>query len=207
MAAPSPLKVQLFGHSFVRHLKDFIRHDSTLRFNLNLHGHPLVQYSGFSGARVETLHHRLTEISDFEPEIVVLIIGTNDIYDSSCSILSVANKIEDLVRTLLFELNVRYVVVMQCLHRCTPQVSSKYPVDTIWFNNRVDSLNLLLSERLRSVLDSRACLWRLKGFWTISSKERNFAKDGCHLSSQGQRQLYRNIRAAVVAATKRILSS
>ncbi|KAH3703656.1 hypothetical protein DPMN_078697 [Dreissena polymorpha] len=51
------------------------------------------------------------------------------------------------------------------------------------------------------------CLWRLKGFWTISSKERNFAKDGCHLSSQGQRQLYRNIRAAVVAVTKRILSS
>ncbi|XP_052262097.1 uncharacterized protein LOC127865977 [Dreissena polymorpha] len=97
MAAPSPLKVQLFGHSFVRHLKDLIRHDSTLRFNLNLQGHPLVQYSGFSGARVETLHHRLTEISDFEPEIVVLIIGTNDIYDSSCSILSVANKIEDLM--------------------------------------------------------------------------------------------------------------
>ncbi|KAH3862764.1 hypothetical protein DPMN_025738 [Dreissena polymorpha] len=71
----------------------------------------------------------------------------------------------------------------------------------------MDGLNLLLSERLKLVSDSRACLWRFKGFWSISSKERKFAKDGCHLSSQGQRQLYRNIRAAVVAAMKRILSS
>ncbi|KAH3808203.1 hypothetical protein DPMN_136556 [Dreissena polymorpha] len=96
MAAPSTLKVQLFGHPFVNNLKDFIRHDTTLRFDLNLQGHPLVQYSGFSGARVDTLHDRLTVISDFKPEIVVLIIGTNDIYDSSCSIISVANKIENL---------------------------------------------------------------------------------------------------------------
>ncbi|KAH3781566.1 hypothetical protein DPMN_159397 [Dreissena polymorpha] len=112
MAASSALKVQLFGHSFVRHLKDFIRDDNTLRFDLNLQGHPLVQYSGFSGTRVDTLHDRLTVISDFEPEIVVLIIGTYDIYGSSCSIISVANKIEDQVRTLLFELNVRYVTVL-----------------------------------------------------------------------------------------------
>ncbi|KAH3849225.1 hypothetical protein DPMN_091621 [Dreissena polymorpha] len=207
MAAPSALKVQLFGHSFVRHLKDFIRDDNTPCFDLNLQRHPLVQYSGFSGARVDTLHDRFTVISDFEPEIVGLIIGTNAIYDSSCSIISVANKIEDLVRTLLFELNVRYETVLQCLHRSAPQASSKYPVDTMWFNNRVDSLNFLLSERLKLVSDSRACLWRLKGFWSISSKERNFAKDGCHLSSRGQHQLYRNIRAAVVAATKRILRS
>ena len=96
MAAPSALKVQLFGHSFVRHLKDFIRHDTTLRFDLNLQGHPLVQYSWYSGARVDTLHDRLTVISDSKPEIVVLIIGTDDIYDSSCSIISVANKIENL---------------------------------------------------------------------------------------------------------------
>ncbi|KAH3783302.1 hypothetical protein DPMN_161237 [Dreissena polymorpha] len=43
-----------------------------------------------------TLHDRLIVISYFQPDIVVLIIGTNDIYDSVCSINSVANTVQDM---------------------------------------------------------------------------------------------------------------
>lgn len=74
--------IQIFGHSFVKRLKCFLREQVQLRFNLNLSSSPLVQYSGYSGAVVGTLRSNLTDIVDFSPDIVVLLIGTNDLFNS-----------------------------------------------------------------------------------------------------------------------------
>ncbi|KAH3711068.1 hypothetical protein DPMN_070567 [Dreissena polymorpha] len=202
MAAPISKKVYIFGHSFVKRLKDFIRQDPSLRYDLGLTGSPMIQYSGFPGATVDCLRNKLQDILDFVPDIVILVVGTNDIYNPNQSPLSVASAIRDFVDTLLFVHGIPRVIVLQTLHRHSPTCHTRYPVDIHWFNNRVDDLNSLLIDWLNSPPHGRAYLWRLKGFWSPECIRTNFADDGCHLSPRGQHIFFHNIRAAVVAALK-----
>ena len=182
MAAPTEsVKVQIFGHSFVTHLKKYIR-EADGAFHLNIQGPPLIQYSGFPGATVSSLRDNLDVVSDFNPNIVVLVVGTNDIYKSVNTPVTVSQQIVDLVDTLLFVLGVDKVIVLQTLHRYVSLRYSRYPVDPQWYNPRVDELNLL-SANLNNAPHRRSYLWRLKGFW--SHTRTMFADDGCHLSQAG----------------------
>lgn len=203
MAAPSSQKIQLFGHSFVRRLKRFIVDSKSHNFHLHLDGCPLIQYSGFPGATVRSLRDHLDEVVDFQPNILVLVIGTNDIFNSKESPESVTTHICDLVDTFLFVIGVEKVIVFQTLHRLDSMGQSRYQVDSAWFNERVDNLNMLLTDRLNSTDHRRSYLWKLKGFWSTECKARNFAADGCHLSPTGQLRFIGNIRAAIVAAWKK----
>ncbi|KAH3705324.1 hypothetical protein DPMN_080393 [Dreissena polymorpha] len=124
MAVVKGLKVQLFGHSFVKRLKDYIQNDSSQRHDLNLQANALVQYSGFPGATVKELRRHLEVVSDFSPDILVLIIGTIDIYNSDVTPESVARDIENLIDTLLFVIGVGKVIVLQVLHRHVGSVIS-----------------------------------------------------------------------------------
>lgn len=200
MAAPIPKRILVFGHSFVSRLKDFIRYDSSLRYDLGLAGCPVIQYSGFPGATVDRLHSKLQKILDFNPDIVILVIGTNDLYQPHQSPLSVASAIRDLVDTILYVDGISQVIVLQTLHRHLPTCQTRYPVDPQWFNTRVDEMNRLLIQWLNSSPNGRTYLWRLKGFWSPDCILSNFAEDGCHLSSRGLLRFFNNIRAAVVAA-------
>lgn len=202
MAAPIP-KIQLFGHSFICRLRDFISGSDQVRFDLSLSGPPLIQYTGFPGASVQSLRDNIEDVLDFQPDIVILCVGTNDIYDARVSPRSVAQAIMDLVDTLLFVHNVSSVIVLQVLHRCRPTGRTRYPVDVDWFNSRVDELNMLLIDGLNTTAHHRSYLWRMKGFWSQDCKARHFAADGCHLSDSGQLRFLANIRAAVVAALKK----
>ncbi|XP_045157215.2 uncharacterized protein LOC123523618 [Mercenaria mercenaria] len=192
-------KIHIFGHSFVKRLKQFIQDSDDLKFNLDLNSRHMVQYTGFSGATIMTLRQHLDQIEDFAPDLVVLVIGTNDLCDASMSSDGVANQLMDLVDTLLFVIGVPKVIVTQILHRTEGNIRSKHWVDIDWFNNRVDKTNIILST-LDNKPHHRSKLWRLKGFWTVDTKAMVYAQDGCHLSPTGNMKLYRNLRAAVVAS-------
>lgn len=196
------LKVQLFGHSFVKRLRDFIRFNNSFRYDLKIQGNPLVQYSGFPGSTVHKIRNNLEVVKDFSPDFVVLIIGTNDLCQQHVTPRSVARSIVDLVDTLLFVIGVKKVIVLQVLHRLQPKVPTKHQVDLDWYNSRVDELNYLLLDMLNHTIHKRSYLWRMKGFWSDTCKQQNFADDGCHLSTQGQVRLMSNIKAAVVAVLK-----
>lgn len=189
--------IQIFGHSFVKRLKCFLHEQVQLRFNLNLSSSPLVQYSGYSGAVVGTLRSNLTDIVDFSPDIVVLLIGTNDLFNPEVTAVSLTSSILDLVDSLIFLCRVKKVVVCQILHR-QPTSTGRYRVDTEWFNNRVDETNHLLSSRIQMLPHDHVIFWRLKGFWSQEATKQSFSLDGVHLSDVGQKKLYSNIRAAVV---------
>lgn len=202
-AVQSPVcKIQIFGHSYVKRLKQFIGESSQFRFNLQLNSPTMVQYSGFPGATVDTLLRNLECISDFEPDYVILLIGTNDIYRQTNTPESVANSVIDMVNTLYASTQVRCVIVMPVFHRQHSSRTSRWPVDPVWFNSRVDKLNILLSSKLTSLPDGRARFWRCNGFWSNSARMRTLSPDGVHLSPRGQERLYFNIRAAVVAVLK-----
>ena len=165
-----PTKKQIFGHSHVSHLKSYIRDTPTRQFDLNFREPKLVQYSGYSGATVPTLRQHLDAITDFEPEIVVLLIGTNDLYYPDRSPEGVACAVMDLVDTLLYRCGAKYVILFQTFHRTTATRPSRFPVDLEWFNDRVDIFNRLLTSAIPASFAGKACFWRCNGFWSDDAK-------------------------------------
>lgn len=201
MAAPCA-KIQLFGHSFIKRLRDFVGQSSSLRYDMGLAGPPLVQYSGYPGATTTVLRAKLEDVIDFEPDLLILCVGTNDIYDARRTPASVARDIYILVDALLCSCPNAKIIVLQVLHRTPSKVHTRFPVDVDWFNTRVDQLNRLLSGQFNTAQRHYTYFWRLKGFWAPECKSANFSADGCHLSNQGHTRLMSNIRAAVVAVLK-----
>ena len=191
--------IQIFGHSFVRRLRQFISEQPDLKFNLNLESKPLVQYSGFPGATVRVLHDKLEHISDFSPSIVVLVVGTNDLYNRSTDIGQFCDNVMTLIDIMLNDLKVKRVIFLQIVHR-THSDSTRYPVDLSWFNARVDEANNLLQLRIKSSSGEKVTFWRLKGLSSYTTRHTGLSNDGTHLSRLGQRKLFNNIRAAVVAS-------
>ena len=190
--------MQIVGHSFVKRLKTFIASSADLSHSLNLPpGKFLVQYSGFPGAQVHDLRAKLDVISDFQPDLVIMLVGTNDLFHHSPS--HTAAQITDLVDTLRFVLKVPEVVVCQTLNRGVPTTPSRYPVDVSEFAEKVSALNRTLDRTLKGF----ATLWRLKGFWSDEAHKAAISADGVHLSQIGNRKLFNNLRAIVVTFSKR----
>ena len=127
MAAPTT-KIQIFGHSFVCRLKCFIRDNSDYAFNLNIDGHPLVQYSGFPGVTVTKLYNKIEHIVDFSPDLLFLVVGTNDIYDESVSTEEVANSIFNLAEVIHHQSKTQRIVIVQVLYRHPPW----FRYDILW---------------------------------------------------------------------------
>lgn len=186
------------------HLRTFIRNDSELSFVFNLDpAQFMIQFAGFPGAVVGTLQTEqcLQYVRDFQPDIVLIFVGTCDIYKSSESPESVATQLYKLVEACRSVTPLRDIIVIQTLHRIPPSIPVKYPVDCHWFNARVDELNHRLHE---SLPDHNSKLWRLKGFWSEASQLTVYADDGTHLSPLGNRKLFNSVRAAIVTFTKTI---
>ena len=89
-------------------------------------------------------------------------IGTNDLADPKCTHDMLVSAIKDLVDTLLYTYHVRYVAVLQILHRFPSTVPTKYKVDIVSFNEKVDLGNDLLSKEL--LLIDHCRFLRHKGF-------------------------------------------
>lgn len=195
MAVP---RVHICGHSFVKRLKTFIRESDHFHFNFGFTDPVLIQYSGFSGATIDTLRQHLEELVDFEANVVVLVIGTVDIYQTTCAPSSIVNHLHQLILDIKRSVpSVENILVCQILHRTLPSIPTRFPVDLDWYNKRVDETNLLLSKRLPAIRQVCCKLCRCTGFWSPSAKASAFHRDGVHLSKEGNRKLYHILKAAV----------
>lgn len=199
------LKTLILGHSFVRHFKNFIKSRlSEYNFTLNLDPREvMIQYSGQSGATVDSLRARqLSDVKDFEPELVILDIGTNDLSLPTCNAEMLTSAIEKLIDTLLTDYNVQQVVVIQILHRFQSPRPSRRHINIEKFNSEVDICNQLLSEKLSQKHNCQ--FWWHKGFWGINQSS-TIDSDGVHLSKpKGQRKYFFNLRAIVVTYLKSV---
>ena len=75
-------KVQILGHSFVTRFKTFIKQNlDQYSYILNLDPNDImIQYTRTPGSYVHSLREKhLEDVKDFEPEIVILNIGSNDL--------------------------------------------------------------------------------------------------------------------------------
>lgn len=113
------IKVLILGDSFISRFKSFLR-DSDHKFSyaLNLDTQQfMIQYCGIPGANVSTLRQRKTLeiVSDFEPEVVVLHIGSNDVCSKLKSEEEIAGSVVALVELLVGEYEVKTVIAFQIL--------------------------------------------------------------------------------------------
>ena len=197
------IKVLIQGHSFITRFKQFIRENNEhYSFSLNLSPQEfMVQYSGRPGGKV---HHLWSDenITDFEPEIIILQCGSNDLCDHTVSPMDLRDKLIEYIHHLFNTCNVQRVIVMQILHRLEPEQHVRHRVDIEWFNNRVDTFNHLISDSLGHI--PLAYFAKHRGLCDHHVLYQAMHKDGIHLNSSGYPKYFRNIRSALMACYNRL---
>ena len=114
MAEP---RVLVLGDSFIRRLRLFLSRDSHhFSVDLKLSHRAFIKWHGVGGRTVsKTLHLDLNVIESFQPEIIIMQLGSNDLTDSDP--LHVGSAIEDFVRLLHDTYGVKVVCVCQTIMR------------------------------------------------------------------------------------------
>ena len=114
MAEP---RVLVLGDSFIRRLRLFLSRDSHhFSVDLKLSHRAFIKWHGVGGRTVsKTLHLDLNVIESFQPEIIIMQLGSNDLTDSDP--LHVGSAIEDFVRLLHDTYGVKVVYVCQNIMR------------------------------------------------------------------------------------------
>ena len=201
-----PTRILIGGHSFVANLKSYIRRNLSADVNYTLGLHPrdvMIQYSDRRGGSLDTFRRQqLESVKDFEPHIVVLQLGSNDLCNSQRSVSDFINEYHSIINDLINSYNVQRVVVLQILHRLEPSRPVRYYVDPEWFNPRVDDANTTLRQLLKD--HDKAILWNHKGFWEYDYLTSALNDDGVHISDAAQWKYIRNIRSAIVSAIKHL---
>ena len=197
------VKILIQGHSFVARLKRFIR-NSGGRFTYSMNLPPreyMVQYSGIPGGKVSSLWND-DQVQDFEPDIVILQCGSNDLCNDLCSPRSVKDNLLRYAEHLINNCNVKRVVIMQILHRLEPKRQVRYRVNIEWYNNRVDATNHLISDAIlqNPVVDFH----KHRGLCEFNTLSQAMTYDGTHLNDSGYIKYFRNIRAALKFAHNRL---
>ena len=190
MAGEVP-KVLILGHSFVKRLsRDLVRgSDSRLDVSFNLVGMASVRLAGVGGRTVEKLRRfDLTVISSYEPDVVILEIGTNDLSADAPEV--VGSAIDDLVHLLLEYVSVS-VVGWCCV---IPRAISH--ADSALFHQRAKILNNYVRVVLEPV--PKVFCWEHRVF-NHPAKD-FYLPDGIHLNTSGQYHLFRSYRGAIMKA-------
>ena len=184
----SPPIVLIFGHSFVRRLKEDLQAHFDVRADetFGLAGDAIVHLHGVGGRTVQKLcEHDLGVISSLKPQAIILEIGTNDLS------------------------KLRPEVVGSAINELTKDISSSYPVKVIGVCQviprvRAPSFNTsarILNQYLAEVLDNRNVFcWEHSGFSNPSVSP--YLDDGVHLNAIGQYRLYRSYRGAILKAIR-----
>lgn len=94
--------VLILGHTFICRLNSFIKNSTHLDHHFLLHKDTHNKWRGEGGQTVEkTIRYDLHVVQSFAPHIVILQLGTNDLFHLDS--LVTASAIEDLVGILYNE--------------------------------------------------------------------------------------------------------
>ena len=186
-------KITVFGHSFVRRLRDdLVSHfDSRAKQNFNLASSAGVYLHGVGGRTVDKVfQYDLPFLKSQRPDVIILKLGTNAL--SLLSPEAVGSRLEDLVALLRDNLDVSVVAVCQVIDRNLPHLQTP---DTV-FNTKV----ALLRQYLSVVLDNMpgVFLWEHRAF--CKAGKNLLSLDGVHCNSYGQFSLYKSYRGAILKA-------
>lgn len=185
-------KILVLGNSTVWRLEEFIRQNTSnyVSLDFGLGSVIDVAWKGTIGRTIsQTLDHDMNFINNFQPDIVLLELGTRDLADPYKTTQSICREMRQLVRRLHRSAWVQHIVVGQvielaALPMCVPD-----------FNDKVYHLNRHLHTSMRSL--DYATFW----FHQPLTYERAFLhSSGTCLNSHGNYMLYFSLRSAILQA-------
>ena len=188
--------ILILGHSFVRRLQTFLteHHDRRAALNMNL-PHENISFLGIGGRTVsKMLSFDLDKIKAFQPKVIILELGTNDLCVVGQRPESVGSDIEHLVQVLHDHCGAEFIMVCLVIYR------SAIPPHVPDFSHKVDLLNKYLKVVLEPLPYAEA--WSHRGLQSPSIAV--LCRDGVHLNAAGNFALYRSYRGAILFALKKL---
>ena len=183
------MKVFIIGSSHVKHLSNKVVEN----FGMPQHE---IKINGISGGQVDDLYQLLPKIEEFNPEVIFLQIGSNDISHWNKPAFKVAYQIQ----IFLDHLSVPVKVVGMNFHRMRLW---KRHVSAEVYNYKVECLNAILYKQ--SYETNRFIFWKHKGL--KKSMYDILGDDGVHLNQLGNYKLYRSLRGCIRFVDKTIILS
>ncbi|VDI10947.1 Hypothetical predicted protein [Mytilus galloprovincialis] len=188
---PGP-KVLILGHSFISRLTQALTYDPKLSPDFNL-AQCSVSCYGISGGTVDRLKNNddlNAHIQQFQPSVIILQIGGNDLCDPSLKAETLACNIVDLMSD--FQLHYSFVnkiVVCELFTRTQP-----------WYitAEQYENKRRIVNQMLPILVDDKKHFW--KHLRLMNSPLQIFASDGVHLSALGMQKYYRSLRLAILHA-------
>ena len=188
--------ILILGHSFVRRLQTFLteHHDRRAAHNMNL-PHENISFLGIGGRTVsKMLSFDLDKIKAFQPKVIILELGTNDLCVVGQRPESVGSDIEHLVQVLHDHCGAEFIMVCLVIYR------SAIPPHVPDFSHKVDLLNKYLKAVLEPLPYAEA--WSHRGLQSPSIAV--LCRDGVHGNAAGNYALYRSYRRAILFALKKL---
>ena len=193
MAVSNKPNVLIMDHSFVRRFYTFLTSETDLRCeqDLGLGSTWCIRFFGIGGRTIsKTRSFDCVAVKSFEPDVVILELGSNDLTPKDVRPETVGSDLADLVAHLFKVTNAKQIFVCQVLHR------EQLPRRS--YNLDVDKLNKYLKAVISDIPNAR--YWRHRGMLLPSQEV--LAADGVHLNDHGQYLLYRSYRGAVIQSLK-----
>ena len=192
--------ILILGHSFVRRLHTFLteHHDRRAAHDMNL-AHENVSFLGIGRRTVsktvsKMLSFDLDKIKAFQPKVIILELGTNDLCVVGQRPESVGSDIEHLVQVLHDHCGAEFIMVCLVIYR------SAIPPHVPDVSHRVDLLNKYLKVVREPLPYAEA--WNHRGLQSPSIAV--LCQDGVHLNEAGNYALYRSYRGAILFALKKL---
>ena len=211
----SSVSVLYYGHSFVRHLRDYVKKIPDLNNWGFSHRQADIHYYSIGGATLDKLlqDDHLWHIEYMKPDVVIVEVATNDLARNGVDYT--AEKIAEKTRKLLIEIQdrgVKRVVINQVLPR------GEMGMDRTIKHSRGKALPVTRKERLEAVAsfkdkavnynicvepkvnaESLCMFWHHHNLWKHIEDE---VEDGTHLNDVGHSKLIKSLKGAAIVSMK-----
>ena len=183
--------IVLFGHSFIRRLRDFSVRNRSPNLDLDQNKFPVI-FHGKGGLSLNNFHTELDVLDFLKPAAVILDLGANDLDKFSApDPVILAHKIYEAAVEIQKASSAICVFVVQAFHREKPRRAD------------YESVLSLFNITLRNICKSNnnnIIYWHhrnLNGSWRLF-----LSNDGIHLNKEGNKRYARSMRGAVLQAEK-----
>ena len=190
-----PHRILILGHSYVRRLKEFVNSCNLTKVtpNFGLDSERFViHYEGYGGADIGRIHAQLYRVvNQFQPDLVILQVGSNDISNANKDPAILADKLTDLANRLHFQFHVRKVVISELFFR------NKWRGGN--FNDVTKEINNCLRAKIPAHSKSAGIsFWRHFGFRDPLVRRSLQNIDMVHFNDAGNLKYYKSLKRAIL---------
>ena len=183
-------KVAVVGHSFVNHLRDFVREDLFTDDSFG-YRNAEVRFFGVSGLTIGKLRRIERRMQLFRPEIVIVILGDNDIKDGVDPAILSLRLVAAVAMIQRWAGNAKVIKIDLFPRFWVPS----YKYFCADYEQVAMAINAEFREQLEGVQNIFA--WSCRGLCFHDARSENWKADGVHLLAAGNSLLYQGIKKAL----------